>query len=209
MDEARLAPLAVEALASDSDYAGVRIEATAPLPNRLADVGLEGSLLARLRGAGVHWSNLRLSEVVLRDCDFANATWEKVHGVLLELSKCRLIGWNVSDGVLRQTRFVGCKLDLAMFHQAQLTDCVFQRCQLTEADFQGARLKNVQFQHCDLRAARFAAAELVAVDFRGSHLAGAYLEADRLRGNTFDPAQLPDLASLLGIRVQDVESERR
>lgn len=207
MDESRLTTLAADALRSDSDYVGVRLEEGTAPSAPLVDVALEGSLLVRVRGAGGRWSHLRLSDVVLRDCDWANAIWEKAHGVRVVCSRCRLTGWNLSDGVLRHARFVGCKLDLALFHQATLTDCHFEQCQLVEADFQGARLKNVRFERCDLRGARFAAAALAEVDFRGSHLAGAYLEPNSLRGNIFDPTQLPDLAALLGLVVKEVERD--
>lgn len=206
MDERRLVPLASDALISDRDYVGVVLHECSLPVQTLNGVALEGSLLSRVRGPGVCWSHLRLNDVVLRDCDFSNAAWEKPHGARLELSKCRLTGWNVADGVFRHVQFQGCKINLAFFHGALLTDCRFQNCDLTEADFQGAKLKNVTFRRCDLRCARFAAAALNAVDFRGSHLTGTHLEPDRLRGNVFDPSQMLDLAGVLGLVVKEVEA---
>ncbi len=207
MDEQRLLPLAPGELASDRDYVGVSVCDGELTAERLDGVALDGSFLCRVRGQGIAWRDLRASDVVIRDCDLANAVWEKAYGESLTLQKCRLTGWNVADGVFRKMRVVGCQIRLGMFHGAALTDCSFEGCNLCEADFQGARLKDVVFRRCDLRSARFAGAALETVDFRGSHLAGIQLDADRLRGNVFDPSQLPILAGVLGLVVKDVEED--
>lgn len=207
MDEQHLVPLEVDGLASDRDYVGICVIGGDLVDRRLDAIALEGSLLAKLRAAGITWSNLRLSEVAFRECDLANTVWQKAHAERFEASKCRLTGWNAAGCVLRSARFIGCKIDLAVFHGAALTDCRFENCNLVEGDFQSARLKNVTFRNCDLRNSRFAAAALGAVDFRGSHLAGIQLDADRLRGNVFDPSQLADIAQVLGLIVKEFQAD--
>ena len=54
-----------------------------------------------------------------------------------------------------------------------------------------------------MRSARFSAAALRSVDFRGSHLEGTVLDAQGLRGNVFEPAQLFDVAAVLGLDVRE------
>jgi len=206
MDETRLSEIPFDALEPGCDYQRVALCDVA-LPHGFEGVLLEDSLLVHVRGAGIAMVNLQLRSCVVRDCDFANGNWEKARLAASQWSKCRLTGWNVAEGNLRGVRFVGCKIDLAVFHQASLFDCQFHHCDLREADFQGARLQNVTFRRCDLRAARFPAVTMAETDFRGSHLAGMYAEAASLRGSTFDPLQLADLARAFGITVADLDDD--
>lgn len=201
MDEQRLSPIQPEAVRSGGDYAGVVLRDCCWTGTGLEGISLEDSLLSKVRAPDLRLPNLRWNNVAARDCDFANAIWEKARLAAGVLKKCRLTGWNVSGGTLRNVRFEGCRIDIAVLHGVTLRDCAFNECDLRESDFQGARLRNVEFRNCDLRNARFPAASLTAVDFRGSHLAGVHLPVESLAGNIFDPSQLFDVARLLRIIV--------
>lgn len=204
MDDAGFFPLEPGALESGGVYAGVVLRDCELTDRGLEGVSFEGSLLTKVRGAGIELPNLQLSDAEVRGCDFANAVWHKARLNGTKLANSRLTGWNVAEGVLRTVRFTGCKIDLAVFHNAVLSDCLFHDCDLRESDFQAAKLKGVTFRDCDLRGARYPAATLSAVDFRGSHLAGIYLDAESLRDNLFTSTQLPHLAALLGIVVREL-----
>lgn len=207
VDEQRLSELGPDGLEPSGDYANVALRDYELTKCGMGDISLESSLLSKIRAAGIPLRRLRLSEVVLRDCDFANAAWDQARFTAVSLSKCRLTGWIVADSLLRNVEFVGCKIDLAVFHNATLTDCQFHACDLRETDFQAASLKNVTFRRCDLRSVRFAGASLRSVDFRGSHLAGIVLDPHSLAGNVFDPSQLLDVACVLGLEIRALENE--
>ncbi len=207
MDEHHLSELGPDGLEPGGDYAGVVLRDYELTQRGLDGISLEGSLLSKIRATGIPLARLRLSDAIVRDCDFANAAWARARFTAVSLSKCRLTGWNVADSVFRKVEFVGCKIDLAVFHNAMLTDCQFHACDLRETDFQGATLKNVTFRRCDLRSVRFAAASLRNVDFRGSHLAGIVLDPHSLSSNVFEPSQLLDVAQVLGLEVRDIEDE--
>lgn len=205
MNEQDLTELDPTTLESGSDLVRVALRDCQLTPLGLDDVVWEESLLAKVHAPAVPLRNLRLSDVIVRGCDFANGVWERTELTAVGLSKCRLTGWNVAEGVFRRVQWADCKIDLAVFQNATLTDCVFQACDLREVDFQSARLKNVTFRRCDLRSARFAAASLKTVDFRGSHLAGIQVDAASLSGNVFDPAQVLDVVQVFGIVVRELE----
>lgn len=205
MDEQYLREFPPEAVESDADYSGVALRDCELIQSGLGGISLESSLLAKVRASGISIPGFALADTVARDCDFSNAVWEKARLTGSHLATCRLTGWNIVDGLLRNVRLTGCKINLGVFHNVTLIDCQFQGCDLREADFQRARLKNVAFRGCDLRSARFAAASLQEVDFRGSHLAGISFDAGSLAGNTFDPSQLLDVVRILGLVVEEIE----
>jgi uncharacterized protein YjbI with pentapeptide repeats len=203
----RLQTLDPRQFVSGGDFVDVALREAVLDPQPRDGIALENSLLWKVRGPGAALSNLRLSNVDIEDCDFANAAWERLRAAGVRLVKCRLTGWNVADGILRDATFSGSKIDLAVFQRAALHNCIFRRCDLRESDFTAARFKGVRLARCDLRGARLTGVKLAEVDFRGSQLAGAQLDPAALRGAILDPLQLAALADMLGIIVRPDEPE--
>jgi len=206
MDESRLTDLDPQSLEPSGDYAGVALR-DARLARSLDGLVFDDALWSKVQAQGIALPEMRLSDSALRECDLANAVWEKLYARAVLFSGCRLTGWTASAATLRQVQFLGCKANLSGFQGVTLKQCIFDQCDLREADFQGARLARVTFRRCDLRNARFPAAVLEEVDFRASHLAGILLDPGAVRGNRFDPSQLWELARILGAQIDEPDSD--
>lgn len=166
---------------------------------------LEESSLTKINGSNVRLTELELADVVVEDCDFANAHWPKASCSEVRVRRSRFTGLNATDARFSNSSFQACKFHLATLHDVHLSDCVFDQCDLREVDFQGAKLNNVVFRKCDLRNARFAGAVVSGLDVRGSHLAGLQIDAESLKGTIVDPSQLIEFSALLGLVVQELD----
>lgn len=167
----------------------------------------EDSSLSNVNGSNGKFSELALIDLVVDECDFANAHWPKAECTRVAIRKSRFTGLNATEARLRNTSFQACKLNVAIFHDVHFNDCVFDKCDLREADFQGAKINKVVFRDCDLRNVRFSGASLRGLDLRGSHIAGLHIDSDKLAGTVVDPSQLIELSTLLGLVVKDVNQD--
>lgn len=67
--------------------------------------------------------------------------------------------------------FVNCKLGLANFTSAQMTNVYFQECSIYGGAFGGTILRDVRFVNCDLEQSGFGNSVLSGVSFERSRLA--------------------------------------
>lgn len=172
---------------------------------QLGGLTFEQAIFDRVDLSESKWSSLEFFEVLLENCTNVNADWSACRLETVEFRRSRLTGTNFAGGNLDDVCLTSCKMDLSILHDSKLSRCRFERCDLREADFQGATLRHVQFRDCDLRNARFPGASFEQVDLRGSQIAGVHIDGSALRGTTVDPAQVADLASLLGLVVRALD----
>ena len=151
--------------------------------SRLANLALENSLFTDVDLSGSRWTALDCVRVVFDHCQLANAAWADWRMERGEIQQSGLTGFQVPRARIRNLLCTRSKLNLSVFHDAQLSQCRFEKCDFREADFQGADLRQVVFRDCDLRQARFAGALLSELDLRGSHLQGIAATGDALRGD--------------------------
>lgn len=78
---------------------------------------------------------------------------------------------SASGSSFEDCEFVDCKMQLAFFQFARLTNVRFSRCAMPLANFQGAILADVIFSDCDLEQASFVGASLRATSFVSARLA--------------------------------------
>lgn len=204
LSRTKLTPLPAESLASEQSYESIIVQEGNLELSELDDTFIERSHFSKTELSKTNWQSLELLNVLLSNCTAANANWLGAVLSKVEFQRTRLTGLNLCDARLQNVLFYRCKLDFALFHNAQLADCRFEQCILCEADFQRATLRRVVFRDCDLRNARYPGATFQEVDLRGSQLAGMQVDVQAIQGTTVDPMQVADLASLLGLVVEDV-----
>lgn len=153
----------------------------------------------------------KLPKLTMRDCKITggdlSATSMTDGGMQrVELSECRMTGFDVSNTILKDVVFRNCKLDMANFRFAKLTNVLFDNCILVDADFQNATLKHVRIKDCPLERTTFFAVNAQDVDLRGSQLIDVRGWQDA-KGFVIDSTQLMSaahqLAHALDITVED------
>jgi uncharacterized protein YjbI with pentapeptide repeats len=117
-----------------------------------------------------------------------------------------MTGASLSGSEVRDVVFVGCRIDLASFRDAELDRVRFEDCRLDEADFRQARLASVVFDGCSLRRSSWSGARLTRSEMRRCDLSGAE-NVEHLRGVRMTwPDVLnavAELAAAVGIEVVD------
>jgi uncharacterized protein YjbI with pentapeptide repeats len=147
-----------------------------------------------------------LTDVVVRDADWANRRVSRASVLRTELHTVRLTGADLAESTFRDVRFVGCRLDLAAARLSRFERVVFSDCRLEELDLYGAQLKDVLFEHCGLREATISAVKAERVELRGCDLT-ALRGAEALRGMRMpwnDVLQnAPLFAAVAGVEILD------
>lgn len=113
--------------------------------------------LTDVRVEGADWANLRAPR----------ASWTRV-----ALRGVRLTGAELAEALLRDVRFVDCRVDLTGLRSARLERVRFEGCRLEELDLYGSRLTDVRFERCELREATFSATTLERCAIAGCDLSG-------------------------------------
>jgi uncharacterized protein YjbI with pentapeptide repeats len=147
-----------------------------------------------------------LTDVVVRDADWANRRVARASLLRVELHTVRLTGADLAESTFRDVRFVGCRLDLAAARLATFERVVFSDCRLEELDFYGSRLDDVLFERCVLREATISGVTAKRVELRGCDLAGLR-GAEALRGMRMPWNDVlenaPLFAGVIGIEILD------
>jgi uncharacterized protein YjbI with pentapeptide repeats len=122
-----------------------------------------------------------LTDVVVRDADWANRKVPRVVVSRVELHTVRLTGADLAESAFRDVRLVGCRLDLAAARLSTFERVVFTDCRMEELDLYGSQLSDVLFERCVLREATISGVKSKRVELRGCNLTGLR-GAEALRG---------------------------
>jgi uncharacterized protein YjbI with pentapeptide repeats len=147
-----------------------------------------------------------LTDVIVRDADWANRRITRASVLRAELHTVRLTGTDLAESTFRDVRFVGCRLDLAAARLSRFERVVFSDCQLEELDLYGAQLQDVVFERCVLREATISGVKSKRVELRGCDLTGLR-GAEALRGMRMPWNDVlenaPLFAAVVGIEIVD------
>jgi uncharacterized protein YjbI with pentapeptide repeats len=147
-----------------------------------------------------------LTDVIVRDADWANRRVARASVLRTELHTVRLTGADLAESTFRDVRFVGCRLDLAAARLSTFERVVFSDCRLEELDLYGAQLRDVLFERCILREATISDVTSKRVELRGCDLT-ALRGAEALRGMRMPWNDVlenaPLFASVAGIEIVD------
>ncbi len=150
------------------------------------------------------FEGLKLVDTKIVSSDLSNLKSEKIYVLRSEFIGCRLTGLQLPDGILRDTLFQKCKLELSLFRFSTLKDVVFDECILANSDFLGTTLNDVVFKNCDLTDTEFSQAKIKNVDIRGSKIQNIHLQKESVTGGLkVDTGQALYLSGLFGLVIED------
>lgn len=203
-----LSPLLPEQLESESIYRGRVLEGVSLDGLNLQATSFEGCVFREVNLSGVRWERVRLADVRFEGCDLSNAQLLEAGLERVQLTDCRLMGLSVLAGRLRHVRLTRAQAHLSQWTKLDAQHLWFEEADLSEADFYEASLPNAVFRHCNLHKAEFHKAALSGADLRGSALKNTRIGLREVAGITVDALQLLDLAHLLEVTVQELETEK-
>lgn len=149
---------------------------------------------------------IRLADVALSNCDLSNVDGREGSLVRVEIRTCRLVGFALGGGMVRDVRVVDSALLLSSFAFTGLRNVIFERVNLREASFMNARLQGVEFRDCQLEGADFRGVKLSSCAIRGSTLDGI-LGVDSLKGLAMPWSEVLSsaaaLATAVGIAIEE------
>jgi len=167
------------------------------------DVSLERSICEKTSFTKSRFQQMTIRDVRFLKCDMSNAGWSGSFWDRVEITGCRLMGFDASQATMKNILIRDCKADFACFRFATFKKTVcFEGCSLKDANFQGADLRGVSFRNCDLSAVEMSQAKLLGADIRDSKIDGIKLAPEDLRGVVVDVFQAAYLAGLLGLIVR-------
>jgi uncharacterized protein YjbI with pentapeptide repeats len=163
------------------------------------------------RYTAVKFGGVRLRRSMIRDaafdqCDLANLRGRDTSMLRSRLSGCRMTGFSLLSGAVRDVTFSGSRIDLASFSNTKFSTVVFTECRLDQANFGDADLSGVRFINCDLTGAQFSGATLTQARFTGCDLTGIS-GITSMRGAIITSSDAFTLARIfadaLGIEIED------
>ncbi len=132
------------------------------------------------------------------------------HGASLcdaDFSGADLRGADFTKTALRSARMRGCRIEEAIFRDADLIGIDLSETAGGEAAFEGALLEDANFARAALRFANFRAALLESADFEGADLWGARLDGAEASYAVFRNAHLQE-AGLAGTDLTGADLQR-
>jgi len=185
-----------------TEFATTALERVDFSAQKAAHVTFSGVLCKQGRWTESRLQGARCTDTRFDGCDFANATWERLTALRVELITSQLVGFTALQAHLHHVRFQGCNAQFAGFRFATFKHVRFEQCDLRHADFQQADLSGVIFHKCDLRYAQLSGATLKGTDFRGATIDDIRVGIQELPGAVIDPFQAAYIAGLLGVVIK-------
>ncbi|EYB67745.1 hypothetical protein DEIPH_ctg033orf0180 [Deinococcus phoenicis] len=198
--------LAPERLEDESVYRSVVLEDVDLGGHELHAVTFEGAVFREVNLSGAVWSHVRFVDVRFEQCDLSGARWTDTSLLRVQFTDCRLLGVQLPEALLQQVRLTRVQAQLALGWKVDTKALWVEGSDLTEATFMEARLPGAVFRDCTLRQTDFRGARLPGADLRSSDLSGIRIGVPELQEVTVEEVQLPDLAHLLGVRVQALDA---
>ena len=178
--------------------------------DELDDLELTRCVIEGVRLTARSARRLRLTDVVLRDCELSGADLQEARLLRVRVERCRAEG--LDAGLLRATDvvFADSKLTSTGFRMTSWERSAFEGCDLRHAELMEASLDRVELTGCDLTGADVTRARMADVRFRATRLDDV-VGATALAGATIDTAQVVPLGLAvfvaLGIRLDDGPDE--
>ncbi len=186
------------------DLADARI--TGIVGDDLDDVVLARCVVEGVRLTAVSLRRIRLTDVVLRDCELSGANLEEAQLVRVRIERCRAAGLDAgllraTDVVVHETKLSEAGLRMTRWERARLEGCDLRGAELLEAS-----LDHVELTGCDLTRVDLSRARMAEVVFRSCRL-DEMKGASALAGASIESSQVVPVAvsllSELKIRIDD------
>ena len=163
---------------------------------------LENCILKRVSFTRSKLFGLKLKDVQLIECDFANAEATAPKILRTEFLNCRLTGFHMPEADCQHVLISEGDAAFSQFRFSIFKTTEFNACNFTEADLQSADLRGAILKGCNFTQAEMTGAKLDGADFRGSRVEGLTANAEDLKGAIVDPAQAMIFAELMGLKIR-------
>ena len=163
---------------------------------------LENCILKRVSFTRSKLFGLKLKDVQLIECDFANAEATAPKILCTEFLNCRLTGFHMPEADCQHVLISEGDAAFSQFRFSIFKTTEFNACNFTEADLQSADLRGAILKGCNFTQAEMTGAKLDGADFRGSRVEGLTANAEDLKGAIVDPAQAMIFAELMGLKIR-------
>lgn len=188
-------------LEPESTYSGLKIELDTS-GTEIYGLTFQGVHFEDSNFSGTRWEWLRLQDVLLEHCNLAGLNWLEAGFTRVKFQDCRLLGAQFVGLQAAHLTLQNCDARLS-FWQGNFKQAHFKDCNFEDARFDTADLQKAVFRDCNLTRANLRECKLQETDFRGSVLAGFKVQVQNLQGAIIETQQLPELAYLLGIQIQE------
>jgi uncharacterized protein YjbI with pentapeptide repeats len=162
----------------------------------------ENCALHRLNLTRSKFGGLRLRDVRMVECDFANSEALTSKMLRVEFLNCRLTGFRATEAECQHVLISGGDAAFSQFRFGVFKTCEFISCNLSESDFHHSDLRGAILKGCDFKNAEMAGAKLEGADFRGSRVEGLVANPENFKGAIVDPAQAMVFAELMGLKIR-------
>ena len=139
-----------------------------------------------------NFEEANLSEFKFLDCEFqeCNFSLALLHGTVLREVKfigCKMLGlqFETCNDFGLSFSFENCQVNHSTFFQMNIKKTIFKDCQLREIDFSESNLTQVVFDQCDLAQSIFINSILDKVDFRTAYNYSIETKKNRLKKAKF------------------------
>ena len=163
---------------------------------------LENCIFRRVSFTRSKLSGLKLKDVRLIECDFANAEAFAPKMMRVEFLNCRLTGFRMPEADCQHVLISEGDAAFSQFRFGVFKTSEFNTANFAEADLQNADLRNAVLKGCNFTKAEMTGAKLDGADFRGSQMEGLTANAEDLKGAIVDPAQAMIFAELMGLKIR-------
>lgn len=137
--------------------------------------------------SSVNLSEIKFVDCVFNGCNLAMAVMSTTVLRDLRFVNCKMLGmrFDQASAFGFACTFEGCVLDHSSFYQRKMKKTVFLRCQLKGVDFSGADLSQASFDGCDLADAVFDGTVLDKADLRRAFNYSIDLEKNKVKKARF------------------------
>jgi uncharacterized protein YjbI with pentapeptide repeats len=194
---------AIASLEDGGEYTAMAVTGCNLGKQAAAGVVFDQVVLRRVSMGGTRLPDMRMSDALLEASDLSGVQALKARWYRDEFVGCRLTGMQLFTFHGVDIFFRECSMENAMFTAGRFKSVRFERCNLRGMLMEKMDLAGTVFRNCDMAGADLSGSGLKGVDFRGSDLSGLRVEGRQLRGTLIDSLQAVQIASLLGIIVQD------
>ncbi|SFR80022.1 pentapeptide repeat-containing protein [Anaeromicropila populeti] len=116
----------------------------------LLETHLRGSIFEYTRFVNTVWKALHIRDIVLKDSDFDNCSWEEVEIQFVRLCRCTVIKGTWSKVVLKQLT-----VDQFSYRNMTLKNCNFERVHFNNVKFEKAIFAKCTFNSCTFKRCTF------------------------------------------------------
>ncbi|GGG61895.1 pentapeptide repeat-containing protein [Paenibacillus radicis (ex Gao et al. 2016)] len=153
-----------------------------------------------MRGARMRKSEF--TDVIFERCDLSNADFQDAIFHRVVFKDCKLIGMDVSSGMLRNASFIDCNAEYAVFRMINAKRINLQGGTFAYGDFFNSNLTEFYLTETKLDQAQFSQTKLAGIDLSSCEFDNLGATLPELRGCIISPLQAAAFAGQLGMVVK-------